>query len=64
MLHESVTPERISSAQALIRPHIRRTPVMQVDLGDFGGPALPVALKLELLQHSGSFRPAAPLPAS
>lgn len=56
MLHESVTPERISSAEALIRPHVRRTPVMQVDLGDFGGPALPVALKLELLQHSGSFK--------
>jgi threonine dehydratase len=56
MLHDSVTPERIAEAEGLIRPHIRRTPVMNVDLSDFGGPALPVALKLELLQHSGSFK--------
>lgn len=51
-----VTPERIVEAEKLIRPFIRRTPVMRVDLKDFGGKSLPVDLKLELLQHSGSFK--------
>ncbi len=51
-----VTPERIAQAEALIRPFIRHTPVMRVDLKDFGGTARPVDLKLELLQHSGSFK--------
>ncbi len=51
-----VTPERIVEAEKLIRPFIRRTPVMRVDLKDFGGKSMPVDLKLELLQHSGSFK--------
>lgn len=51
-----VTPERISEAETQIRPFIRRTPVMRVDMKDFGGAARPVDLKLELLQHSGSFK--------
>lgn len=45
------------AAMALrIRPHIRRTPVLAVDLADFGRPPCAVALKLEQLQHSGSFK--------
>ncbi|WP_159585672.1 threonine/serine dehydratase [Chelativorans xinjiangense] len=51
-----VTPERIRDAEVLIRPHIRRTPVLQVDMADFGGAPMPVALKLECLQHTGSFK--------
>lgn len=51
-----VTQERISEAEKLIRPFIRRTPVMRVDMKDFGAVAMPVDLKLELLQHSGSFK--------
>lgn len=51
-----ITPERISRTEALIRPHIRRTPVLPVDMVDFDRPALPVQLKLECLQHSGSFK--------
>ncbi|RWX76783.1 threonine/serine dehydratase [Neorhizobium lilium] len=56
MALEQVTPEQISSIHALIRQHVRHTPTMQADLCDFGGHALPVDLKLELLQHSGSFK--------
>ncbi|WP_163264694.1 threonine/serine dehydratase [Chelativorans alearense] len=52
----SVTPERIRDAEALIRPHVRRTPVLQADMADFGGTPMPVALKLECLQHTGSFK--------
>jgi threonine dehydratase len=55
-IENTVTPERIAETEKLIRPHIRRTPVMRVDMRDFGGAPLPVDLKLELLQHSGSFK--------
>ncbi|MFB6458392.1 threonine/serine dehydratase [Bradyrhizobium tunisiense] len=51
-----ITRERIAATEAVIRPHIRRTPLVQVDLADFGLPAAPVTLKLEMLQHSGSFK--------
>lgn len=51
-----ITPERISRTEALIRPHVRRTPVLSVDMVDFGRAAFPVQLKLECLQHSGSFK--------
>lgn len=51
-----ISQTRIREAEAQIRPHIRRTPVLRVDMVDFGGTPLPVALKLECLQHSGSFK--------
>jgi threonine dehydratase len=51
-----ITPDRIAETEALIRPHVRRTPVLDVDLADFGGPRRPVRLKLECLQYSGSFK--------
>jgi threonine dehydratase len=40
-----------------IAPYIRRTPVMAVAGPDFGLDLPQVQLKLELLQHSGSFKP-------
>lgn len=46
----------IARTERLIRPHIRRTPWLEVDLADLGGPAHPLALKLEHMQHSGSFK--------
>jgi len=52
----SITPERIAETERLIRPHIRHTPILHVDLADFGGDPQPLALKLEFLQHSGSFK--------
>jgi len=57
MINENpLTRERIASAEQRIRPYIRRTPVLEADASDFGlGPA-PLAFKLELLQHSGSFK--------
>jgi threonine dehydratase len=47
----------IRAAEKLIRPHIRRTPVIEVDGGEFGLPGVRLWLKLELLQHTGSFKP-------
>ena len=52
----TITRERISAVEPRIRPYVRHTPVMRVDMADFGRPAFPVDLKLECLQHSGSFK--------
>jgi len=49
-------PQQIELAYELIRPHIRRTPVLEVDARDFGLPRRTLGLKLELLQHGGSFK--------
>jgi threonine dehydratase len=54
--HPAITREAIAGAFEVIRPHVRRTPLIDVDLGDFGLPRQPAALKLEFLQHSGSFK--------
>ncbi|MCS3933565.1 threonine dehydratase [Bradyrhizobium elkanii] len=51
-----INRERIAATEAVIRPHIRRTPLIQADLADFGLPAAPVIFKLEMLQHSGLFK--------
>jgi len=56
MPEEAVSPEAIALSYELIRPYIRRTPVMEVSGEDFGIGAVPLTLKLELFQHSGSFK--------
>jgi threonine dehydratase len=56
MRDPSITRERIAEINALIRPYIRRTPMVRVDLADLGVSAPPIDLKLEFLQHSGSFK--------
>src|SRR5689334_8430545 len=48
---------QVAATYEAIRPYIRRTPVIEVDLADFGLPAQPIVCKLELLQHAGSFKP-------
>ena len=52
----SVDRKQIAATERLIRPHIRQTPVVEVDGGDFGLGSLRLSLKLELLQHAGSFK--------
>ena len=42
---------------AVIAPYIRRTPIVEVDGAEFGIAGARLILKLELLQHSGSFKP-------
>src|SRR5262252_4699370 len=51
-----ITRERIAATEAVIRPYIRRTPLVAADLADFGLKSAPVTFKLEMLQHSGSFK--------
>ena len=52
----AVNPECIARCEKLIRPYIRRTPVMAVDAADFAIKASLLTLKLELFQHAGSFK--------
>jgi threonine dehydratase len=53
----SISPDQIRAAYQTIEPHIRRTPIVEVDAADFGiDAASPLVLKLELLQHAGSFK--------
>ena len=51
-----VGPEHIRHAYARISPHIRHTPVWRLGRGAFGSAAA-VCLKLESMQHAGSFKP-------
>jgi threonine dehydratase len=51
-----VTAARIRSTYDAIAPFIRRTPVIDVDGADFGIAVASLVLKLELLQHAGSFK--------
>jgi threonine dehydratase len=47
----------IAATYERIRPHVRRTPVISIDAADFGLESRPLVFKLELLQHTGSFKP-------
>jgi threonine dehydratase len=51
-----VTRDRIAVTAHLIAPHIRRTPVIDIDAADFGLDPRRLTFKLELLQRSGSFK--------
>ena len=46
----------IAAAAVRLCGHVRHTPLLRLDGEEFGV-ACPVALKLELLQHAGSFKP-------
>ena len=52
----TITREQIRAVHPLIRPHIRRTPVIEVDGADFGLDSITLVFKLELFQHGGSFK--------
>ena len=51
-----VEREGITATERRIRPHVRRTPMIETDGADFGLAPARLLLKLELLQHSGSFK--------
>jgi threonine dehydratase len=51
-----ITRDRIIAVHQLIRPHIRWTPLVEVAGEDFGLEPVHLLFKLELLQHSGSFK--------
>jgi threonine dehydratase len=55
-----VTPtldrDAIEATWSVIKPHVRVTPVIEIDGADLGVPGASLCLKLEQLQHSGSFK--------
>jgi len=50
----AATPAHIRAAHERIAPHIRRTPLIETPSPIAGAP--PVSLKLECIQHTGSFK--------
>ena len=51
-----ITRERIAATEIAIRPFVRRTPLVRADGSDFGLLPGELTFKLEMLQHSGSFK--------
>jgi threonine dehydratase len=52
----SIDRASIERTYGLITPYIRVTPVVETSGTDFGLAAFPLAFKLELFQHAGSFK--------
>ncbi|HXZ47909.1 MAG TPA: threonine/serine dehydratase [Usitatibacter sp.] len=52
----TIGPDAIRAAAARIAPHVRCTPVIEVQGADFGAPGVRLVFKLEFLQHAGSFK--------
>ncbi len=55
MTSPAVSPADVTAAMQRIRAHVRETPVLVTRAGELGLP-YGVTLKLELLQHAGSFK--------
>jgi threonine dehydratase len=53
---DSITPAAVAQVEDRIRRYLRYTPVITVDRAELGLAAGPLTLKLEHLQHSGSFK--------
>jgi threonine dehydratase len=51
-----ISADQVRATYRLLAPHIRRTPVVDVDATDFKLNMGSLSLKLELLQHAGSFK--------
>jgi threonine dehydratase len=51
-----ISRDDIAAAYRLVRPHIRRTPVLDANGGDFGLDPIALTFKLELTQHAGAFK--------
>ncbi len=51
-----VDREAIARTYPVIRPYVRRTPVIEITGEDFGLDGVRLILKLEYLQHTGSFK--------
>jgi len=52
----AVTRGGIVETERLIRPYVRRTPMVKANAAEFGLAPSPLLFKLEQLQHSGSFK--------
>ncbi|HET6158082.1 MAG TPA: threonine/serine dehydratase [Dongiaceae bacterium] len=52
-----ISRDAIDRVHPVIAPYVRETPVVTAEAADFGLSGAPIAFKLELLQHAGSFKP-------
>ena len=52
----SIDREQIEATDAVIRPHVRLTPIVELRGADLGRPGPVIVLKLEHIQHTGSFK--------
>src|ERR1700728_2521698 len=48
--------QSVVAVEARIRPYVRLTPVITIDRAELGLPPGPLTIKLEFMQHSGSFK--------
>ena len=55
-LASAIDRAAIAAVAARIRPYVRTTPVVEIDAASLGLDGAPIALKLEHLQHAGSFK--------
>ena len=53
---EAIERKAIERTHRLIAPHVRRTPILEVEGRDLGLADLRIVFKLEFLQHAGSFK--------
>jgi threonine dehydratase len=53
---QKIGREAIAGVERVIRPQIRRTPIVDLNAADFGLAPGSLTLKLEQLQHAGSFK--------
>jgi threonine dehydratase len=51
-----INRQQIAAVEKIIRPHVRRTPTLEVAGADFRLDSISLIFKLEFLQHAGSFK--------
>jgi threonine dehydratase len=51
-----INRQQIAEVEKIIRPHVRRTPTLEVAGADFRLDSISLIFKLEFLQHAGSFK--------
>jgi threonine dehydratase len=51
-----ISREQIAAVEPVIRPYVRRTPVIEIEGAELGLDGTRLTLKLELMQHAGSFK--------
>src|SRR6201984_42172 len=56
MTNIPIDRQQIAAVEKIIRPHVRRTPILEVSGADFRLDSISLVFKLEFLQHAGSFK--------
>jgi threonine dehydratase len=56
MTQTAIDRQQIAAVEPIIRPHVRRTPILEATGADFRLDSISLIFKLEFLQHAGSFK--------